>query len=223
MQSTIPSAISNFETDNAGLKAPTEALLEKIVTTRPIHARFLNTLALMEHIGSYKIMATQSGAEIDQPTMKHLAEEARHAFFFKRQAEKAGGKELAFEPDELFAPAQARMYFQRLEVALRRAFGAHVHPRTIYLYMSMIIEFRAVWGYSLYQSVLQRAGNSLSLKSLLAEEEGHLSDMAERLGEIGDWSSERVANFCAVEKKLYERLLSGLEEAVEAQALKGAA
>ncbi len=115
------------------------------------------------------------------------------------------------------------MYFQRLEVAIRRAFGGDVHPRTIYLYMSMIVEFRAVWGYGLYQSVLQRAGSSISLKSLLAEEEGHLSDMAARLSEIGDWSGEQVRSFCAVEKRLYERLLSGLQEAVEAQSLKGAA
>ena len=223
MESLIRSAVSTFETDNAGLKGATQALLEKIVAARPIHARFLNTLALMEHIGSYKIMATQSGPEIDQPTMKHLAEEARHAFFFKRQAEKAAGRKLAFEAEELFAPAQARMYFQRLEVAIRRAFGEGVHPRTIYLYMSMIVEFRAVWGYGLYQSVLQRAGSSISLKSLLAEEEGHLSDMAARLSEIGDWSGEQVQSFCAVEKRLYERLLSGLQEAVEAQSLKGAA
>jgi hypothetical protein len=35
----------------------------------------MNTLSLLEHMGSHKIMATQNGLGIDLRTLKHLAEE----------------------------------------------------------------------------------------------------------------------------------------------------
>ena len=127
-------------------------------------ARFLNTLAMLEHMGSYKIMRTQHGAAIDQPTLKHLAEESRHAFFFKRAAEREAGCALTGGPADLLAPLAARRYFQRLEAQILRALPADAGRRAPYLTMSMLVEFRAVWGYRIYQTVLARAGHGISLK-----------------------------------------------------------
>ena len=66
-------------------------------------------------------MATQHGPGIDQPTLKHLAEETRHAFFFKRAAEREAGGALTGGPADLLAPSAARRYFQRLEANSLRA------------------------------------------------------------------------------------------------------
>ena len=213
-RSLIQSTISDFEAANAPLRSPVRTLLDDLCATPDRHARFLNTLSMMEHIGSQKIMVTQSGGAIDRPTLKHLAEESRHAFFFKREAEKAAGRPLAYGAGELMAPASARMYFQRLESRVARSFGKDVPAQVVYLYMSMIIEFRAVWGYRLYQDALARAGHALSLKSLLAEEAGHLSDMAERLAALGCLSAARVTAFCDSERRLFERLVKALRRAV---------
>ncbi len=76
--------------------------------------------------------------------------------------------------------------------------------------MSMVIEFRAVWGYRLYQAALTRAGSMVSLKSLLAEEAGHLTDMAARLDGLGELDLPRLRGFCAVETELYGRMLEAL-------------
>jgi hypothetical protein len=199
-----------FEEDNAGLASATDDTLSGIVQDRRLHARFLNTLAMLEHMGSHKIMATQHGPAIDQATLKHLAEESRHAFFFKRAAEREAGCALTGDPADLLAPSAARRYFQRLEAQILRALPADAGRRAPYLTMSMLVEFRAVWGYRIYQAVLAHAGHGMSLKSLLAEESGHLADMAARLDEIGQFDAPRIRALCGIEQGLYGHLLAAL-------------
>jgi hypothetical protein len=206
----VETLVAEFDRNNAHLIGATEAMLTGFVADRGLHARFMNTLAMLEHMGSQKIMATQAGPNIDLPTLKHLAEETRHAFFFKRHANREAGREMWNIEADLVAPLTARRYFQRLEADMVRAFPARIHPRAVYLTMSMVIEFRAVWGYRLYQSVLTRAGSIVSLKSLLAEEAGHLTDMAARLQGLGELDLPRLRRFCEVETALYSAFLSAL-------------
>ncbi len=206
----VETLVAEFDRKNAHLIGTTEAMLAGFVADRRLHARFMNTLAMLEHMGSHKIMATQAGPHIDLPTLKHLAEETRHAFFFKRHANRESGREMQNIAADLLAPLAARRYFQRLEAEMVRAFPASVHPRAIYLTMSMVIEFRAVWGYRLYQAALTRAGSIVSLKSLLAEEAGHLTDMAARLQALGELDLPRLRRFCDLETALYSAFLGAL-------------
>jgi hypothetical protein len=173
----------------------------------------INTLSLLEHMGSHKIMATQHSAAIDQATLKHVAEEAHHAFFMKRQAEKTAERALEYVAGDLLAPSAARMYFQRLEGATVRALGQRRSARAAYLYMSMIVEFRALWFYGLYERALKRAHHALSLKRVLGEEQAHLSDMAERLEAGNELDDARAAKVLAAERRLFSRLLGALERA----------
>lgn len=206
---------ATFEVANEPLAAGTAALLARCITDPALHARLMNTLSLLEHMGSHKIMATQHRGDIDQPTLKHLADETRHAYFFKRQAEKTADRPLQYKSADLLMPASARMYFQRLEACIVRSLPRPAHKLAVYLYMSMIVEFRAIWAYGLYQDALIRLAHPLSLRSLLAEESGHLAEMEARLDEIGAFDRGRVGAFCAIERRLYEKLLQGFERAVE--------
>jgi hypothetical protein len=211
--SWLDAALARFAADNADLAPRTRALLEGIVAEPKRHARMLNTLSLLEHLGSHKIMATQHSAAIDQATLKHVAEEAHHAFFMKRQAEKTAERSLAYVVEDLLAPSSARMYFQRLEGATVRALGPRRSARAAYLYMSLIVEFRALWFYGLYEQALKRARHALSLKRVLGEEQAHLGDMAERLEEGRELDDARAMEVLAVERTLYSRLLGALERA----------
>ena len=211
--SWLDHALSRFSADNADLVQRTRAVLEAIVSEPKRHARLLNTLSLLEHLGSHKIMATQHSTAIDQATLKHLAEEAQHAFFMKRQAEKTAERALQYVADDLLAPASARMYFQRLEGATVRALGPTRSTRAAYLYMSMIVEFRALWFYGVYEQALKRARHALSLKRVLGEEQAHLYDMAERLEARRELDDARSAEVLTAERKLYARLLRALEKA----------
>jgi len=213
-ESWLDGALARFAADNDDLVLQTRSLLTRIVADAPRHARLANTLSLLEHIGSYKIMTTQHAAEIDQPTLKHVAEEAGHAYFMKRQAEKTAQRPLEYADEDLLAPAAARMYFQRLEASLARTLPKQRSARAVYLYMSMIVEFRALWFYGLYQQTLERARHPLSLKRVLGEEQNHLADVAHRLELAGELSDARSAELLGYEKALYARLLGALQRAL---------
>jgi hypothetical protein len=213
-ESWLDGALARFTADNDELVLQTRSLLAAIVADAPRHARLANTLSMLEHIGSHKIMTTQHGADIDQPTLKHVHEEAGHAYFMKRQAEKTAQRPLEYVDDELLAPASARMYFQRLEAAMLRTLAQQRSARAVYLYMSMIVEFRALWFYGLYQQTLERARHPLSLKRVLGEEQNHLGDVAHRLETAGELGDARTAEFVRYEKALFRRLLAAMQRAV---------
>ena len=90
MSSTTAWPLSEIETSSADLVEPVSRRLAWWVERPREHARFLNTLSLMEHIGSRKIMVSQTCGPLGREVLKHLAEETRHAFFFKKAAETLG-------------------------------------------------------------------------------------------------------------------------------------
>jgi hypothetical protein len=210
----LGAAEARFNAANDSLTLKTVGLLNQVIGDIALHARFINTLSMLEHMGSFKIMSTQHGADIEQATLRHVTEECHHAFFMKRQAEKAAGRPLEYRAADLLCPVPARMYFQRLEAAMHRDLADSPDNRTIYLYMSMIVEFRAVWFYSLYQQALVRHDHAMSLKRLLGEEQNHLTDMAERLEQAGELSDDRVDRFTRAEHGLYARLLDAMHRAI---------
>jgi hypothetical protein len=213
-RSWLNDAVDRLEHINETEVLPTRSLLERIVEEPRLHARFINTLSMLEHMGSHKIMATQHRAGIDQPTLKHIAEEAHHAYFMKRQAEKTAGRPLEYVASELIAPASARMYFQRLEAGMLRMLEAEHRANATYLYMSMIVEFRALWLYRLYQLTLKHARHPLSLKRLIGEEQSHLADMAQRLELADELGKARATTFVDLETRLFKRLLASMEREI---------
>jgi hypothetical protein len=205
-----PWSLSRIEENSADLVEPVRRHLVALCGRPDEHARFLNTLSLLEHIGSRKILTSQSRGPLDCETLKHLAEEARHAFFFKRAAERVAGRALDYSPADAAVPASARMYFGRLDAEISRTLGNAVSVEVPYLYVSMIVELRAIWTYRLYHDVLSKSGMTISLKSLLAEEELHLPQMAERLVHLGEDLAASVPAFAHLEDGLFRGLWRAL-------------
>lgn len=167
---------------NRAMEAPVRQYLDRVIADRPAHARFMNMLSMLEHMGSRKIMVSQMSRQstLSEDTLKHLAEEARHAYFFKRQAERAAGKALdGWVDDNTTARIPALMYFGRLDAGISK----EVDADTAYGWVSLVIELRACWLYRIYQEALEASDYKLSLKSLIAEEDGHLEEMFEMCGE----------------------------------------
>lgn len=212
MSSRTAWPLSEIEASSADLVEPFRRRVAWWCERPQEHARFLNTLALLEHIGSRKIMVSQTGGPLGQHVLKHLAEETRHAFFFKRAAERLARRTLAFEAEDTIRPVAAMMYFGRLDASISAALGTPVHPEVPYLYVSLIIELRAIWAYRLYHQVLSEQGMSLSLKSILAEEEMHLTQMLNRLEELNAAPQERVSGFAATEDRLFRQFWRAVEE-----------
>ena len=212
MLSKNPSPLSALEQASRDLVPALRARLAAFCAAPVLHARFLNTLSLMEHIGSRKIMATQSGATLDNDTLKHLAEEARHAFFFKRAAEKLAHRALDYSATATLAGPAARAYMGRLD-----AFIAGALPRAAkglpYLYMSLIVELRAIWLYRIYRDVLDEHRAGIALKSVLAEEELHLSAMLARIDAMDAEAETCIAAFAGFEDRQFRATWRAIEAA----------
>ena len=211
-RSTIPSPLSDIE-PSGGLAAAVRQRLGWLCRHPDEHARFLNMLSLMEHVGSRKIMASQAKQGLRGDTLRHLAEETRHAFFFKHAAEKLARRPLGYGAAETIAGAAARFYMGRLDAGIARDFDGQPASALPYLYMSLIVELRAVWFYRLYQETLAEHGQGLSLRSVLAEEELHLSAMLARVTDMDPDCTSRVTRFRALEQQRF----SVLWDAVEAE------
>jgi hypothetical protein len=206
--------LSVTERSNSDLVAPFRAFLRTVIARPEQHVRFLNLLSLLEHIGSRKIMLSQMKGILTQDILKHLAEETRHAFFFKREAEKLAGHGLeGYSDTETLAAGSGKLYFGRLDSGLTRGLG-EAHAETGYLWVSLVIELRAIWVYRLYHDAVTEAGYPLPLKGIIAEEDKHLIDMIDRLGEIGFDTATALPDAIELEKGLFARLLSAMTAGV---------
>src|SRR3954467_449520 len=113
--------LSAFEEGNRPLADGVRAHLAAFAADPAVHARFLNMLSLLEHIGSRKIMTCRAMRAPGLELLKHLTEESRHAFFFKRAAESAGGRALDYDAADTVAPAAAKFYMERLDAEINGA------------------------------------------------------------------------------------------------------
>ncbi len=199
-----PWEASGMKDNNEVYKARVVSFLQEIVENKPKHALFLNMLAMLEHMGSRKIMISQMNRVMTQDTLQHLAEEARHAFFFKRQAERIAGKSLdGWNDENTMCRIPAAMYFGRMDAGISKIVG----DENAYGWVSLIIELRACWLYELYQDVLEKSSDHMSLKSLLAEEDKHLAEMFDMCGE----GYGMLKKLSAFETELFAKMWTTLE------------
>ncbi len=197
---------------NARYEAPVRAFLDGLLTDPSRHARFLNMLSMLEHRGSRKIMLSQMDNDMSEETLKHLAEETRHAFFFKRQAEKAAGQAMnGYTDANTMARVPALLYFGRLDAEITKRTAPHENPEVPYLFVSLIVELRACWIYHLYQEALAAGGATFSLKSVIAEENLHLDDMFAALDGFRALDAPLMQDLAGIETRLFGRLWGVLE------------
>ncbi|MCF8496406.1 MAG: hypothetical protein K9G62_07050 [Alphaproteobacteria bacterium] len=197
---------------NAPLEAPVRAFLQNLARDPSAHARFMNMLSMLEHMGSRKIMLSQMDKVLTEDILKHLAEEARHAYFFKRQAERLAGEALdGYDNGNCTTRIPAAMYFGRMDAGISK----RVAPADSYPWVSLIIELRACWLYAIYHQVLEESGLRISLKSLLAEEDMHLAEMFGMCG--ADTNTLRALT--AYETDLFRKFWAVLEKTEGCHAL----
>lgn len=201
-----PWTASGMLDSNKQHEAPVRSFLTRLVHNESAHAKFLNMLSMLEHMGSRKIMVSQMdrGDVMDQDTLQHLAEEARHAYFFKRHAERVNGAAMpGWVDDNTMCRVSALMYFGRMDAGISKK----VAKNDAYGWVSLVIELRACWLYRIYDEVVTAEGVHLPLKGLIAEEDGHLEEMFEMCGEQHDLLKE----LSQYETSLFETLWNALE------------
>lgn len=162
--------------------------ISAIVSDNQRHAKWLNTLSLMENTGARKISASEHNINTTLIILKHAAEEHRHAYYLKKQIGKLGEELcLTYQDEYLMAPFDSKFYLNKLDVEVCRylkqtlSLSGSELKFAAYLLVTYAIEVRADELYPIYQDVLDEAGSRITVKSIILEEEGHLEEMLNQL------------------------------------------
>jgi rubrerythrin len=194
-----------------------DQLLDHIVSEPQLHAKWLNTLSLMENTGAKKISRCEHPVLVEEVILKHAAEEKRHAYYLKKQIAKvAPGACPTYEWKYLLSPVDSHQYLHRLDIAasryIKETWGLKGYDLRYasYLLVTYAIEVRAEELYPIYQDVLTNAGSKVNVKSIIAEEDGHLEEMRKALGEFSeDWERHAKA-ILEIEAELWRKWVRAL-------------
>ncbi len=196
-------------------------LLSIIINDDHLHARWLNTLSLMENTGARKISACEDPETVTYIILKHAAEEHRHAFYLKKQIEKTLKDSCpTYANDYLIAPRSSKYYLNQLDVDvcryLKRELGLNGRELRFaaYLLVTYAIEVRADELYPVYQAELEMATSKVNVKSIILEEEGHLEEMINQLKTFSpDWQLHAL-KAVEMESRLFEQWTEQLNKAI---------
>ncbi len=194
-------------------------LLTAIVSDTGKHARWLNTLSLMENTGARKISASEHKTDVTLIILKHAAEEHRHAYYLKKQITKLSTDACPTYADQyLLADSDSRYYLNMLDVFVCKYLKNTLNLSgndlkfAAYLLVTYAIEVRADELYPVYQDVLDRTGSKVNVKSIILEEEGHLEEMLVQLKNFSaDWQihAKKAVEF---ESSLFDQWVKALKK-----------
>lgn len=193
--------------------------IDKIVQDNSLHAKWLNSLSMMENTGARKISKYEDPVKTGIIVLKHAAEEARHAYYLKKLIGKLDADACPdYSHPYLLAPVESSQYLNRLDVEacryikkeLKLEGRAMMHGA--YLLVTYAIEVRADMLYGIYQEALTRYKSKVNVKSIIAEEEGHLEEMQRMLITFHpDW--ERLAaDVCRIEDSLFIQWIKAVDK-----------
>jgi bacterioferritin (cytochrome b1) len=196
-------------------------ILSEIVSDNDKHARWLNTLSLMENSGARKISASEHKKDVTLIILKHAAEEHRHAYYLKKQISKLSSDACPTYADQhLLASSDSRYYLNILDVFVCKYLKTTLNLSgnelkfAAYLLVTYAIEVRADELYPVYQEVLDQTGSKVNVKSIILEEEGHLEEMLVQLKNFSpDWQkhADKAVEF---ETRLFKDWLKSLEKEI---------
>jgi hypothetical protein len=196
-----------------------ETIINKIVKDDTLHAKWLNTLSLMENTGARKISAGEHPLNVTLIVLKHAAEEARHAFYLKKQIAKISENGFDnYQFSSLLAPVHSYQYLHALDVSTSRYLKEKLNLSgdklryAAYLLVTYAIEVRADELYPVYQEVLESTGSKVNVKSIILEEAGHLEEMINQLQQFSpDWELH-AKEITAIEAACFEKWIMALEK-----------
>ena len=194
-----------------------QIVIEKIVAADDIHAKWLNSLSMMENTGARKISKYEHPVHTGIIVLKHAAEEARHAYYLKKQIGKLAEDACPdYSYPYLLAPVESHHYLNLLDVEACRYLKnkLQLEGRALkhgaYLLVTYAIEVRADMLYGVYQEALTKYASKVNVKSIILEEEGHLAEMQRMLEVLHPQWEALAADMCEVENKLFNTWINAI-------------
>ncbi|WP_421763941.1 hypothetical protein [Ekhidna sp.] len=197
-------------------------IIKQIVSSPELHAKWLNSLSMMENTGARKISACEHDQLVDEIVLKHAAEEARHAYYLKSQIKKTGFQGCqTYQVHELLAPVQSSQYLHALDTFISRylknefGFSGNELRYAAYLLVTYAIEVRADELYPIYEEVLRETVSKISVRMIVVEEQGHLEEMISQMDTFfGDWKQHALF-VESLEQKLFAKWISAIQNSIQ--------
>lgn len=172
-------------------KGRMEQFMDAVVQNDALHGKWLNTLSMMENSGARKIKRCEHPVFVNELILKHASEESRHAYYLKKQIAKVAlGQYPTYEAQYIFSPKQSHWYLDALDIQICRYLKATYSYQSeqlkyaAYLLVTFAIEVRADALYPIYQSSLDKVNSKVNVKSIIAEEIGHLAEMRKQIADL---------------------------------------
>lgn len=196
-------------------------LLQTIIQNPETHARWLNTLSLMENTGAKKIKRCEHPTLTTEMILKHASEESRHAYFLKKQIQKIAPNTCpTYEPRYLLSPKVSFYYLHALDINVCKFLKTQFHYKgndlkyAAYLLVTYAIEVRADELYPQYQEVLTANKSKVNVKTIIAEEINHLNEMRVQLQLFSpDWK-KLCQVVCEIEDLLFKEWIESVKSEV---------
>lgn len=191
-----------------------QKVLSELVQRPLLHAKFLNTISLMEYMGARKIVKSQLEHNVDSEVLSHMTEEIRHAQIFKKMALKLSeGKLKTYADEYLLAGAEGRAYIQSVDQSIAAALNGQ-NAKLNYMLSTLLIEERANEVYPFYAELLQPSGFAGHLRGILREEEHHLEQIKQGLENSQKISSQSLEALRMIEEQAFNGLIDAVERSL---------
>ncbi len=194
-----------------------KTLLQKIVENPKLHEKWLYTISYLENCGAKKILYFENFKHPTLEVLKHAHEEARHAFFFRKQICALNGN-----PDlkrSLLGGLKTKNYLNNLDVQIMKCLRDELSPKKedlyfySYLLTTFAIEVRADSLFGLYEQILRFNNSPITLSSIIKEEANHLFEIEKEIDKI-----EFLAPFkkisCHMENILFNSFIYEVEKEI---------
>ncbi len=195
-------------------------MLNTIVSSPELHAKWLNTLSFLENCGARKIAACEHPTLVREEMLKHAAEEFRHAHHLKRQIERVPFSPLhTYALDNMLGNIATLHYLSALDLQASRflkeqGLSKQRIKEYAYILVTYAIELRAEELYPLYDQALRACGSRVTVKSILMEEKEHLSEMRAEFEKLSSgWSYAEVV--CSYEATLYKTWINTIQNSID--------
>jgi hypothetical protein len=170
-----------------------EELLGRIVASPEIELEWIDLLSQLEYVGCRKIVKSVGFESISLEILRHVSEEASHAYLLKAVVEEGGLRDRSWR-DGRFAEAGWR-YFQGLD---QRISALPESDGLRYPAVSWAVERRVLVVYPAYLKLTRNESLKKALRRILAQEERH----GAQFGEIS-YPDGYLAKVAAIEASLW--------------------
>jgi len=175
-----------------------DELLGRVVASPDVELEWIDLLSQLEYVGCRKIVKSVGFESVSLEILRHVSEEASHAFLLKSVVEEGGLRDRSWR-DGRFAEAGWR-YFQGLD---QRISALPESDGLRYPGVSWAVERRVLVVYPAYLRVTRNESLKKALRRILAQEERH----GAQFGEIA-YPDGYLAKVAAIEAALWPEFVA---------------